>query len=388
MRSGWKRASFGFVASVGMMWGGAEAQAQSPRDAAACSALTKLQIPGLALSITKTQWFDAGSTPPAAGRGAPAPAVKLPAYCRVDGMLDSRTGADGKSYGIGFALALPGDWNGRFLFQGGGGLNGSVQLPLGATAAGSQPALVRGFAVVSTDTGHAGTGFDASFMQEQQASLDFAYQAVGRVAQMAKQIIAQHYAKPPDRSYFAGCSTGGREGMLMVQRYPTYFDGVISGAPAMRTNFSGIGDQWVATMINQAAPKDAAWKAQTLEALSESDRKAVIDGVLNACDAGDGVKDGMFERAAVRKSPVITTFSVGRYTTTSPAVCPRPRYRIWISRVPRNNVICVVNVMFGGVGFSSFCEARLFSVTWSCVCSFAFAAASVADAICFLSPSI
>ena len=127
------------------------------------------------------------------------------------GVLDRRTGADGKTYGIGFALALPGDWNGRFLFQGGGGLNGTVRLPLGNTAAGRQTALARGFAVVSTDTGHKGQAFDATFMQEQQASLDFAYQAIGRVAELAKQIVAQHYGKPADHSYFAGCSTGGRE---------------------------------------------------------------------------------------------------------------------------------------------------------------------------------
>jgi len=222
----------------------------------------------------------------------------------VDGVLDRRMGADGKSYGIGFALALPGEWNGRFLFQGGGGLNGTVQAPLGGTAAGGTPALARGFAVVSTDTGHSGQGFDASFMQEQQASLDFAYQAVGRVAVLAKQIIAQHYAKPPDRSYFAGCSTGGREAMLMTQRYPTYFDGVIAGAPAMRTNFSGIGDEWVATMINQVAPRNAQGQPLTRQALSDSDKKTVIDGFLNACDAGDGLKDGMvFNTKACRFDP-------------------------------------------------------------------------------------
>ena len=96
--------------------------------------------------------------------------------------------------------------------QGGGGLNGSVQLPLGASADGAQPALARGYAVASTDTGHQGRGgFDASFMQDQQASLDFAYTAIGRVAEIAKRIIAQHYGKTADRSYFAGCSTGGRE---------------------------------------------------------------------------------------------------------------------------------------------------------------------------------
>jgi alpha-beta hydrolase superfamily lysophospholipase len=72
-------------------------------------------------------------------------------------------------------------------------------------------------------------------MQDQQANLDFAYAAIGRVADVAKRIIAQHYGKPPDKSYFSGCSTGGREAMLMTQRYALQFDGVIAGAPAMRT---------------------------------------------------------------------------------------------------------------------------------------------------------
>jgi hypothetical protein len=293
------------VAIVGVITASAvPAHAQTRRDAAACAALTKLQIPGIALSITKAEWFAQGSSLPAGRGGAPS-TIKLPAYCRVDGVLDRRTGADGKPYGIGFALALPGDWNGRFLFQGGGGLNGSVQMPLGAVAAGTTPALLRGFAVVSTDTGHTGqNGFDAGFMQEQQAALDFAYQAVGRIAGLAKQIIAQHYAKAPDHSYFTGCSTGGREGMLMAQRHPTFFDGIISGAPAMRTAYSGIGDEWVATMLNTAAPKDASGKVDPRAALSDAQKKAVIDGVLNACDAGDGLKDDMiFNTKACRFDP-------------------------------------------------------------------------------------
>jgi feruloyl esterase len=282
----------------------APADAQASRDAAACSALTSLQIPGLDLFITKVEWFADGSLPSRGGPGSQASTVKLPAYCRLDGVLDRRTGADGKPYGIGFALALPGDWNGRFLFQGGGGLNGSVQPPLGGTATGGVPALARGFAVVSTDTGHSGQVFDASFMAEQQAMLDFAYQAVGRIAVLAKQIITQHYAKAPERSYFAGCSTGGREAMLMAQRHPMYFDGIISGAPAMRTNFSGIGDEWVATMLNQVAPKNAQGLPETRQALSEADKKAVIEGFLNACDAGDGLKDGMvFNTNACRFDP-------------------------------------------------------------------------------------
>jgi Tannase and feruloyl esterase len=186
-------------------------------------------------------------------------------------------------------------WNGRFLFQGGGGLNGTVALPLGAQAAGNTPGLARGFAVVTTDTGHQSSGgaFDGSFMRDQQASLDFAYMAVGRVAALAKQIVAQYYGRPADHSYFAGCSTGGREAMLMTERYPTYFDGVMAGAPAMRTGFSGLGDRWVATRLNQIAPKDATGKPIPGQVFSASDRKLIVDRLLEVCDAKDGVKDGM-----------------------------------------------------------------------------------------------
>ena len=89
---------------------------------------------------------------------APGASPAVPAHCRVDGVIDERTGRDGKPYAIGFAVALPANWNGRFLFQGGGGLNGSVQPPNGGQYAGEQSALARGFAVASTDSGHQGDG--------------------------------------------------------------------------------------------------------------------------------------------------------------------------------------------------------------------------------------
>jgi hypothetical protein len=260
-----------------------------------CAAMTRFQTPGVALDITNAQLVPAGAAPVPGrgGRGGVAP--NLPAYCRVDGMIDRRVGIDGKGYGIGFAIALPETWNGRFLFQGGGGLNGTVAFPLGAQAAGNRPGLARGFAVVTTDTGHqsGGGAFDGSFMRDQQASLDFAYVAVGRVAVLAKQIVAQYYGRPADHSYFAGCSTGGREAMLMTERYPAYFDGVVAGAPAMRTGFSGLGDRWVATRLNQIAPKDAAGKPIPGQVFSASDRTLIVDRLLEVCDAKDGVKDGM-----------------------------------------------------------------------------------------------
>ena len=261
---------------------------------ARCAALAGVQIPGVALEITKAEWHSAGQTSPQPGQMG-MPAMELPAYCRIDGMLDRRVGDKGVTYGIGFAVALPDEWNGRFLQQGGGGLNGNIGMPIGAVAAGNRPALTRGFAVASTDTGHQskGGGFDAGFMLDQQAALDFAYSAVGRVAALSKQIIAQYYGKPADRAYFTGCSTGGREGMLMAQRYPAYFDGIVSGAPAMRTNHSNLALRSMAVTYNQIAPRDAQGNPLTAQALSDSDRKLVLEGLLAACDAGDGLADGM-----------------------------------------------------------------------------------------------
>ena len=217
--------------------------------------------------------------------------VAIPSYCRADGTIDPRTGVDGKPYAISFAIALPDNWNGRFLFQGGGGLNGSVNPPLGGQAAADSPALARGFAVVSTDTGHKGAVFDASFMKDQLASLNFAYIAVGKVAVLAKQIIAQYYGQPAKHSYYDGCSTGGREGMLMSQRYPTYFDGIISGDPAMRTGYSNIGLTWARVAFAEIAPKDASGKPDPTKDFSDGDKKAA-----RRCDHEDLRREGRPER--------------------------------------------------------------------------------------------
>jgi hypothetical protein len=296
------------LALSGLLLSSASVLAQTSRATpAACEALQTLQVDGVAVTIATTQWFVTGAPLPAGRAGGPAPAVsKLPAFCRVDGVIDRRSGVPaGATYGIGFALALPEEWNGRFLMQGGGGLNGTVQNPIGTSAAGDRSALARGFAVVSTDTGHTGSGaFDGSFQQDQQASLDFAYAAIGRVAELAKRIIAKNYGKPPDKSYFAGCSTGGREAMLMTQRYPLLFDGVIAGAPAMRTSYSGVGDRWVAVTLNEVAPKNAQGQPSTREALTEVQKQAVIDGIVAACDASDGLADRMiFNVNACRFDP-------------------------------------------------------------------------------------
>lgn len=257
---------------------------------AKCADLAKIRILGTQLEITRAEWIPAG---PTEARGGAA-AVTLPAHCRVEGTLDKRTGVGGKPYGIGFALSLPENWTGQLLQMGGGGLNGSVATPIGGQNAGDKPALARGYAVVSTDTGHKGTGaFDASFLQDQQALLDFEYVAIGRTTVLAKQIIETYYAKVPARSYYVGCSTGGREAMIMTQRYPLYFDGVVSGAPAQRTGHSNLADRTVAIALNKIAPKGADGRPIPGGALSDGDRKAIISTLVEVCDGLDGAKDGM-----------------------------------------------------------------------------------------------
>ncbi len=247
--------------------------------AASCSDLAHFQMPGMNLVITKAEVIPATDS--------------LPQHCEADGMIDKHDGSDGKTYGIGFALALPDNWNHRFLFQGGGLYNGIVRPPVGAAAAGARPGLARGFAVVSSDTGHQSQPSDVSFNVDQQASLDFAQVAVARVAQLAKQMVTSYYGEAAHHSYFTGCSTGGREAMLMTQRYPSYFDGVVSGDPAMRTGFSRLGNNWRNAAFNQAAPKDGAGRPEPHKLFSDADRKALVTGLMNACDANDGVKDGM-----------------------------------------------------------------------------------------------
>jgi feruloyl esterase len=266
--------------------------AQAAAEPIPCDALTSLQVPGFDVKVKSAAVIPAGPVP--AAPFGPSFQGTLPAYCRVDGTIDERVGHDGKPYAIGFAVAMPEKWNGRFLMQGGGGLNGNVALPLGTVAAGDAPALERGFAVVTTDSGHkAAAVFDSGFFADQEATLDFLYEAVGKVAQVGKQIVAAHYGKGAAHSYFMGCSTGGREAMLMSQRYPRFFDGIVAGAPAMRTSFSNLADKWVTVALNQVAPKDEQGRPQSARALSDSDRKLVIDSLLKKCDALDGARDGM-----------------------------------------------------------------------------------------------
>jgi Tannase and feruloyl esterase len=297
---------------VAVLWAPLAAQSQSVDR---CASLAGLKIDGV--EITKAAPVPASTTVPPPYPNAPA-IGPLPAHCRVDGVINRRQGVDGQEFGIGFALALPDPsaWNGDFMMQGGGGGNGIVAYPAGANYVGDKPALSRGFAVASTDTGHkAKTGpFDFSFMRDQQAYLDFAFLANAEVAGVAKQIIAHYYPKPAAYSYFVGCSTGGREGMILSQRYPTVFNGIVSGDPAMRTGLSNLAiAQWIPVAYNQAAPKDASGKPQIDKFLTDSDRTLFTDALMKKCDAKDGVADGMIlDPLGCDFDPVVLACKSGR----------------------------------------------------------------------------
>ncbi|GGD60270.1 tannase/feruloyl esterase family alpha/beta hydrolase [Erythrobacter arachoides] len=218
----------------------------------------------------------------------------LPRHCLVEGVIDPRTGVGGATYGIRFELRLPEAWNGRYLLQGGGGLNGVVRPATGPVAAGSLPALARGFAVASHDSGHRGEVFDASFYADQRAALDFAEAAVRTVTLATRALTGSFYGAAPHHSYMTGCSTGGREGMLASQRYPELFDGIAIGAPAMRPGHSNLAIEHAQVLLNATQPAGV-----TEAARFSSGEIAAIDAELTRqCDGADGRVDGMIMNVA------------------------------------------------------------------------------------------
>ncbi|NML16390.1 tannase/feruloyl esterase family alpha/beta hydrolase [Azohydromonas caseinilytica] len=247
-----------------------------------CARIAQLALPGTTLSTASV---------PA---GTVLSGNTLPEHCVVTGQMNPRTGADGKPYHIGFELRLPKSWNGRFMFQGGGGNDGTVRPALGALAgnAGSLPglqtgALAQGFAVVSTDAGHQGT--DASFGLDPQARIDHAYNSYDQVTLAAKDLIARAYGRAPDHSYFVGCSGGGRQALLFPQRFPNHFDGVAANAPAIKVaKEATLASVWSSIGYRAIAPGGVL-----AQALSDSDLKLVANAVLQRCDGLDGAVDGI-----------------------------------------------------------------------------------------------
>ena len=249
-----------------------------------CEALAKASI----ASTSLTAVYNADGAATVSG-------TALPAHCVVEGKTNQRTGVDGKSYAIGFRVRLPESWNGRFLFLGGGGNDGTLGTTIGPNvgAIGKMvPALSQGYAVVSTDGGHTGTS-GADFASDPLAKVDHAYNAFDKAAVNAKAIVALRYGKQPDKSYFIGCSGGGRQGMMFTQRFPSYFDGVIAHAPAMRVSSGAtVAAMWNNIQLTSIAPVEGGAPILS-KALSDSDLALVSNKILAQCDALDGVADGM-----------------------------------------------------------------------------------------------
>lgn len=233
----------------------------------------------------------------------------LPAFCKVTGVIRDRTGADGKHYGIRFELRLPAPaaWIGKFFFQGGGGMDGTLSPAIGMMGRDMPTALDRGYVVASDDGGHE-NAMDSSFGREQQARLDYAFESTPETVRVARQLIAAYYSKPPAHSYFVGCSNGGREAMMAVERNPLDFDGAIAGDPGFRLTHTAIAEAWDTQAFLAAAPKDSAGHPILSKSFSSEDLKLVADAVLAKCDALDGLKDGEINNmAACKFSPAELT---------------------------------------------------------------------------------
>lgn len=224
-------------------------------------------------------------------------------HCLVKGAMFKRKGSDGRDYAIGFEMRLPKDWNGRFYYQGNGGLDGSVQPAQGALGGGPVTgALVQGFAVISSDAGH--TGAQTPFFgAEPQSRLDYGYQAVAKLTPMAKALIATAYGKAPDRSYIGGCSNGGRHAMVEAARGQAY-DGYLVGAPGYRLPNAALAQlwgaqQWAPLAVAGATTKHPLNPTASIPDLSgaftKAERQLVAAAILAKCDALDGAKDGLVQ---------------------------------------------------------------------------------------------
>lgn len=216
------------------------------------------------------------------------------AHCVLRAAVNERTGTDGKPYAIGFEMRLPARWNGRYFHQLNGGNDGAV-VPAYGGLGGSQPdtALARGYAVLSTDSGHdaqanpqAGLVGGNLFGFDHQARLDYGYAANVTLTPLAKTIVQRFYGRAPEYSYMVGCSNGGRHALVGATRLANEFDGFLAGAPGYNLPQVALQHAWDIQSFEQAG-------GDVRRAFSRDDMRVVANGVLAQCDALDGAADGM-----------------------------------------------------------------------------------------------
>ncbi|MBV9083118.1 MAG: tannase/feruloyl esterase family alpha/beta hydrolase [Acidobacteriaceae bacterium] len=260
------------------------AVAQTP-----CEQLRSLSVPET--TIMAAEFVPAG-TPPRQPSGPPGagPPAPLPAHCRVAAVL-----APSSDSHIEMEIWLPPKevWNGKFQEVGNGGWAGSISFGNGRPqilARTMSTALMEGYATSSTDTGHKGGGAEFALGHPEKLK-DFAERAVHGTAVTSKAIIAAFYGAAPRFSYWNGCSSGGREGLKEAQRYPDDFDGIVAGAPANYWTHLKAGIIWSAQATHEGQPGN----------MSREKLMLLHRAALEACDALDGVKDGVIENPAACK---------------------------------------------------------------------------------------
>src|SRR5688572_23393065 len=266
--------------------------------AASCENLRTLAPPNT--TITAAQLVPAGQATEQGGA--------LPAHCRVAAVV--RPVPDSQ---VTVEIWMPAEnWNGKFQAVGNGGWAGS--LSLGAM----REALRGGYATASTDTGHQagqgqGQGGAAFALGHPEKVTDFAYRAVHEMTVTAKAIIAAYYERPARLSYFNGCSTGGRQGMMEAQRFPDDYDGIVAGAPVynmLRLSASQVQRQVesIGTPVRKLSPEKITLLANAVQA---------------ACDARDGVSDGFLsdpEKCAFNPATLACKAGDGPSCLTAPQI--------------------------------------------------------------------
>lgn len=247
------------------------AAAAQPAQAATCDELPSLTLRDA--RITAAVLVDTGTFSPPTLPGAPTAQLltSLPPFCRVSATVTPTADSD-----IRMEVWMPvANWNGKFVGVGNGGLAGTIPYPAMA------PVLARGFAVASSDTGHRGTGADGAWaLGHPEQQIDFGHRAVHETTVTAKAIVRAYYSAGPRFSYFTGCSTGGRQGLVEAQRYPGDYDGIVSGAPV---------NDWNRLVTYVISIKDAA------DTIPPAKYATVHKAAMAACDARDGVADNVLE---------------------------------------------------------------------------------------------
>lgn len=245
-----------------------------PTTAAACASLANLALPYSRVTVAESVGIRGFSRATGGGRAPGQVFTNSTALCRV-----AVTVAPSPDSDITIEVWLPtSGWNGKFQAVGNGSWGGTINYPA------MDAALKNGYATSSTDTGHAGESAAFALGHPEKVN-DYALRSGHEMALKAKTIIEAFYGRAPERSYFEGCSTGGRQALMEASRFPGDFDGIIAGAAANpKTHL----DAWRISMAQ-------AMFTEPVTAIPASKFPMIHQAVLNACDANDGLQDGLIE---------------------------------------------------------------------------------------------